>query len=88
MQMLVLPDGSIRCIYNEAIDVATLGRVRIRRGSHVEPNQEGKWIADLSPVHGPVLGPFPHRSEALQAEVAWLNEHWLMPNHGDAVVFD
>jgi hypothetical protein len=27
----------------------------------------------------PLLGPFPNRSEALAAEVAWLAEHWLVP---------
>ena len=29
------------------------------------------------PLHGPTLGPFPHRSEALAAEQAWLETNWL-----------
>ena len=33
--------------------------------------------ADLSPVGGPMLGPFSKRSQALNAEQDWLNSHWL-----------
>ena len=32
-----------------------------------------------APVGGPVLGPFDRRSEALEAERAWLEAHWLLP---------
>ncbi|MEQ8786545.1 MAG: hypothetical protein RIC55_09610 [Pirellulaceae bacterium] len=49
--------------------------VRIERASHVEPNPDGTWSADLSPVGGPTLGPFGLRSRALDAEVAWLLKH-------------
>jgi hypothetical protein len=28
-------------------------------------------------VGGPILGPFQKRSEALTAELAWLQQHWL-----------
>ena len=41
--------------------------------SHVEPVGEGQWQADLSPVGGPLLGPYDTRTEAIQAEVDWLN---------------
>jgi hypothetical protein len=77
MQLLVESDGSIRCIYGEAINLAELGQLSIRRGSRVEPNKHGQWLCDLSPVTGPMLGPFASRSVALAAEIAWLNEHWL-----------
>ena len=43
------------------------------------PTPDGRWRADLRPVVGPVLGPFAHRSEALEAERAWLEAHWLSP---------
>ena len=39
-----------------------------RRASHVEPDADGRWWADLSPVAGPRLGPFEVRSAALDAE--------------------
>jgi len=79
MNLLVEPDGSIRCIYGENIDLHALGNVAIARGSHVEPDQQGRWFADLAPVDGPKLGPFDLRSAALDAEVAWLPAHWLAP---------
>ena len=41
------------------------------------PDRNGRWLADLSPVGGPILGPYDLRSEALEAEVEWLEEHWL-----------
>jgi len=77
MNLLVSPTGSIRCIYSESIDLNSLGNLKITRGSHVEPDELGRWYADLSPVAGPRLGPFSLRSQALDAEVAWLNTHWL-----------
>lgn len=79
MQLLIQPDGSVRCVYGEAIDLACLGRLAISRGSYVEPDELGQWTADLSPVAGPCLGPFPHRSDALNAEAAWLAANWLRP---------
>jgi len=49
--------------------------VSITRASHVEPTTEGQWTADLSPVGGPVLGPFALRQTALDEEVAWLKQN-------------
>ncbi len=77
MEILIKTDGSASCVYGEEIDLAALGRLQIRRGSFVEPNKHGQWTADLSPVGGPVLGPFEQRSQALDAEVKWLQRHWL-----------
>ena len=77
MQLLVQPNGHVRCIYGEAIDLSALGRVQITRGSHVEPDADGRWIADLAVIHGPRLGPFDLRSDALKAEAVWLSENWL-----------
>ena len=78
MQLVVGPSGRVRTIYSELIDLDTLGRPVITRASHVEPDDEGRWYADLRPVGGPVLGPYPLRSQALEAEVAWLEAHWLL----------
>ena len=77
MRLLIRPDGTVLSIYQEAIDLSAIGRPTIARASHVEPTQEGLWQADLTPVGGPVLGPFGRRSEALQAELDWLENHWL-----------
>jgi hypothetical protein len=77
MQLIVLPTGEIRCLYEETIDLAALGRPAITRASHVEPDADGRWWADLSPVEGPGLGPYQQRTEALGAEHAWLEANWL-----------
>ena len=80
MELLIESSGNVRCIYGESIDLSELGSPSIRRGSHVEPTDDGRWSVDLSPVNGPCLGPFNHRSEALQAEICWLTKHWLVPD--------
>jgi hypothetical protein len=79
MRLVVEPDGKVRAIYSEEIPLETLGRPRITRASVVEPDGNGRWHADLRLLLGPVLGPFACRSEALAAEVAWLERYWLLP---------
>jgi hypothetical protein len=80
MQLVIEPGGAVRCVYSEEIDLTTLGSPAIVRASHVEPDQQGRWWADMSPVLGPMLGPYDHRSESLEAEEAWLEANWL--GHG------
>lgn len=77
MELVVDPGGTVRCIYSEELDLRLFGRAAIVRASHVEPDKHGQWTADLSPVAGPILGPFRRRGEALAAEQAWLAAHWL-----------
>ncbi len=79
MDLLITADGTVRAIYDESVDLTVLGPPVITRASHVEPDAHGHWLADLAPVGGPVLGPFPLRSEALAAEHAWLIRNWLVP---------
>jgi len=74
MELLIAPDGVVRCVYGEELDLSALGQIRIRRVSRVESDQGGLWWADLSPVQGPKLGPFPRRSQAVAAELQWLIE--------------
>ena len=80
MQLVIDPAGGIRCVYDETLPLAELGRLTITRGSNVEPDELGRWLAALSPVGGPTLGPFETRSAALDAERAWLEQNWL--SHG------
>ena len=77
--LIVDSQGGVRCLYAEALDLASLGSVSIRRASHVEPDDQGQWWADLSPMQGPKLGPFPCRSAALDAERAWLEALLTVP---------
>ena len=77
MELMINSSGDIRCVYGEEVNLSELGRLSIQRGSHVEPTADGQWTADMSPVQGPQLGPFDCRTQALEAEVAWLNQYWL-----------
>lgn len=76
----IRPDGTIRYIYNDALrGLMDQGVSEVKRASDVEPTADGKWTADLTRVGGPVLGPFEKRQDALDAEVAWLENN----NFGD-----
>jgi hypothetical protein len=77
MQLLIDRKGQVHCLYGELIDLTQLGVLAIHRASHVEPDEKGHWWPDLAPVGGPKLGPFTRRSEALQAETAWLDQFLL-----------
>jgi len=77
MDLVIRLGGLVQCLYGETIELAALGQLSISRASHVEPDYRGHWQADLSPVGGPVLGPFDHRSQALEAERQWLLANWL-----------
>ena len=77
MQLVIDRAGTVRCIYAESIELSRLGDLSIRRASHVEPDGHGCWFADLSPVGGPILGPFDYRGSALAAEHRWLETNWL-----------
>jgi hypothetical protein len=80
MDLVIQPNGTIRAVYSEEIDLSALGHSVIARASNVEPDKQGLWHADMTPVEGPVLGPFQKRSEALVAELCWLETHWLSRN--------
>ena len=79
MDLIVESTGTVRCVYSETLALRLFGRLSIERASNVEPNDQGEWIADLSPVSGPMIGPFQNRTDAIEAEVQWLREHWLIP---------
>lgn len=78
MDLVIDAQGKVRCLYGEGIALHHLGEMSIHRASHVEPDTKGRWWADLKPVDGPVLGPFLKRTDALEAESAWLETHWLV----------
>lgn len=75
MNVLIEPDGTVTTLYDERLDLSSLGELTLTRASHVDPDHEGQWWARL--IEGPTLGPFPNRSAALAAEVDWLNRHRL-----------
>jgi hypothetical protein len=72
MEFVIRTDATVVCLYDESIELAAIGQLSIRRASGVEPDERGRWFADLAPVAGPRLGPFELRSQALTAEREWL----------------
>jgi hypothetical protein len=76
MQLLIDRQGNGLCLYSEDIDLASLGHLSICRASYVEPDATGQWWTDLLPVGGPKLGPYQKRTQALEAEIIWLQQ-WL-----------
>lgn len=70
MQIVIDARGTVQTLYDEALDLRSLGPAIITRASQVEPDQSGQWWARI--IEGPCLGPFEHRSAAIAAEVAWL----------------
>ena len=72
MELFITRDGQILALYEEEITLEQLGEMAIRRASFVEPAAGGGWLVDLSPVNGPLLGPFKYRSHGLDAERKWL----------------
>ena len=85
IRIKVTPSGAVSMIYNEAYDMSAHGPTKIRRASQVEPNADGKWEADMSLLGeehaGVILGPFDDRSDAITAEVDYINKHYLGVSH-------
>lgn len=72
--------GRLQFVYDDRLAFLLTdldGEGETKRASHVEPNGQGKWTADMTPVGGPVLGPFDFRKDALTAEVVWLQTYYL-----------
>ena len=63
---------NIRSNADEALALRELWTLQITRASHVEPDAEVDWWADMGPSGGPMLGLFTSRSQALEAERRWL----------------
>lgn len=83
--IFVGPDGLLKFIYDDdLLPLLQLGHASVVRASHVEPTShpvfaspEGPgWTADMTPSGGPMLGPFSRRSDALRAEVNWLDNQF------------
>ena len=50
MLLTIDPVGLVRCIYDEAIDLGTLGTLSISRASHVEPDAQVPKVVELGPL--------------------------------------
>lgn len=71
--LVIKPDAQMVCIYTDAIRplLDDANEVEIKRVSHVEPNEQGLWVADM--LNGTCSPPFRLREEALQWEESYIN---------------
>ena len=70
-------DGSAIYVQNDLVDrvFREAGCLGVpKRASNVYPTEAG-WMADLTLVGGPLLGPYDDREEAINDEVTWLQGH-------------
>lgn len=73
---VIAASGELLTIYSDSLaELFSEGHKTVRRASHVEPDENGMWIADLAPVGGPKLPCCALRADALAAEIAWLQEN-------------
>jgi hypothetical protein len=82
LKLKISKDGQLSAIYSDDLTaLMSLGQSKIRRASHVEPTNQNQtfgveWSVEL--VHdGTVLGPFPSRAAALDAEVEYIERNIL-----------
>ena len=74
---MVASGDRIRLVHHDGLvsELKKHGKSVTKRASHVEPDDDGNWYADMSPVGGPMLSGFATRAEALEAEREWLFAH-------------
>lgn len=71
MKITFRPDGTVRCLYSELIDLQQLGRLKIQRASSIEfdENQQ-RWQVRINNL---VAFSSPSRQECLEWEQTNLN---------------
>lgn len=75
MRLFIDRSGSIKYLYTEAIDADNFGTIEeITRASNVEPVGQ-LWESQI--IDGPILGPYKLRSQALAAEINYLETEVL-----------
>lgn len=68
----VHPDGVVGALHNDDLDFGALGKLHVRRASHVEFDEERQeWVATL--VNGEEVASSRYRASALTGEVEYLS---------------
>ncbi len=72
--LTITPNGETRLLFDDDVYALakSLGPMKIVRASHIEPDNDGRWWVDLSPMNGPKVGPFEVKVNALAFEREWL----------------
>ena len=50
MALVIDAGGTVRCIFDEELDLREIGKIQITRASHAEPELDGYWWAELGPA--------------------------------------
>ena len=79
LDIVIEADGGVRFVADDLLAEVFDGERQVTtRVSFVEPDADSideiRWMADLAPIAGPMLGPFRTRAEALAAERNWLRQ--------------
>ena len=71
--------GMITHIDDDEICLSEIGPISKKRASHIEPDPDDqtKWLVDLTPVGGPIIKGFTKRRDALFMEEKWIEENIL-----------
>jgi len=72
MKVHISPDGTLTYLYTEDVDLYHMGEVTVSRLSNIEPVGL-EWEVIMR--DGTNLGRYPKRSQALKAEVEYLEKH-------------
>ena len=71
------PTGTFSEVYYDDLpDLKAEWKAAIKRAIYVDVC-EGGWVADMSILDGPQLGPYRSRQDALDAEVDWIEEMYF-----------
>ncbi len=69
MTLTFHPDGTARCLYTDAIPLATLGTLRVRRASWIDFNEHTQqWEVRFSPMSDKPVFTHASREECLRWE--------------------
>lgn len=71
LKILFRPDGTGQCLYSEAIDLSALGRLHVKRATHIEFDN-GKQVWRVKDRKGRKLHSAPSRQACLQ----WEDQHF------------
>lgn len=71
-------DGTVYCLAEPELEgLLQSGNSTIQRASFLTQREDGQWMGHLLPIGGPLLGPYPTREGAVNAEREWITANWL-----------
>jgi len=72
LEITITAEGDVQCLAPDDLDLREIGKLNVRRASHVEFDNARQMFVVTLP-NGTELGAYATRGEGLAAEVAFLN---------------